>query len=172
MCDMPMGAIIKANVLYPRPFWRAQGHSGELLGCASELELVFDRSRGGDAPGVLVVFMAGERARAWSRRSPGERRRMVVRELTRYFGPAALNPSAYTEQDWTNESYIMGAYAGLMPPGLWTAAGSALREPVGALFWAGTESARTGFGYLEGALESAERVTEEVTACLTKHPPR
>lgn len=172
MRDMPMGSVIKANVLYPRPFWRAEGFSGEVLGVTGQLELVFDHSRSDGAPGVLVVFIAGARARAWAQRSGEERRRMVVRELTRYFGPEALNPLAYTEQDWTHAPYVAGAYAGLMRPGMWNTVGQALRRPLGPLFWAGTESATSGYGYLEGALQSAERVVEEVTAHLKTTQPQ
>jgi monoamine oxidase len=40
--------------------------------------------------------------------------------------------------------------------------GRLLREPVGRLHWAGTETATTSFGAMDGAVRSGERVSEEI----------
>jgi monoamine oxidase len=53
-----------------------------------------------------------------------------------------------------------------MGPGALVACAPALREPVGPIHWAGTETATEWNGYMEGALESAERVAGEVLARL------
>ncbi len=39
-------------------------------------------------------------------------------------------------------------------------------EPVGALHWGGTETANEHAGYIEGAIESGERVAREVLRSL------
>jgi hypothetical protein len=52
------------------------------------------------------------------------------------------------------------------PPGVLTELGDAIRDPIGRIHFAGTETARVWLGYMEGALESAERVTEEVSTRL------
>ena len=39
-------------------------------------------------------------------------------------------------------------------------------EPVGALHWGGTETANEHAGYVEGAIESGERVAREVLRSL------
>ena len=44
-----------------------------------------------------------------------------------------------------------------------TAFGPALREPIGPLHWAGTETATKWNGYIDGALQSGERAAREVT---------
>lgn len=49
-----------------------------------------------------------------------------------------------------------------MPPGTMTAVGEALREPVGRLHWAGTETATRWYGYMDGAVRSGERAACEV----------
>jgi monoamine oxidase len=46
------------------------------------------------------------------------------------------------------------------------AGGPALREPVGRIHWASTETAVEHTGYLEGALEAGERAAREVLARL------
>jgi monoamine oxidase len=43
-------------------------------------------------------------------------------------------------------------------------AGPALQAPTGRIHWAGTETASVFTGYMEGALESAERVFGELHA--------
>jgi monoamine oxidase len=46
------------------------------------------------------------------------------------------------------------------------ACGSAIREPVGRIHWAGTETATVNCGYIDGAVRSGERVAAEVLAAL------
>jgi len=72
---------------------------------------------------------------------------------------------------WGDDPYSRGAYAGYWSPGLWTAYGSALREPVGRIHWAGTETSARWNGKMEGALLSAQRVADEVLAELEGDRP-
>jgi monoamine oxidase len=51
-------------------------------------------------------------------------------------------------------------------PGALTALGPALREPVGPLHWAGTETATEWCGYLDGALSAGIRAADEVQRAL------
>jgi monoamine oxidase len=51
-----------------------------------------------------------------------------------------------------------------MPPGAMTHFGPVLREPVGRIHWAGTETASVWSGYMDGALTSGERAAAEVLA--------
>jgi monoamine oxidase len=51
-----------------------------------------------------------------------------------------------------------------MPPGLLSSTAAALRAPCGRLHVAGTETAIHHVGYLEGAIESGDRVAREVRA--------
>jgi monoamine oxidase len=70
------------------------------------------------------------------------------------------------ERDWSRDAYARGGYMGVCPPGLLSAHEHALTEPVGCVHWAGTETAATWPGYMEGALEAAERAAAEVCAAL------
>jgi len=49
-----------------------------------------------------------------------------------------------------------------MAAGTWVAYGRALREPVGRIHWAGTETATTWAGYLDGAIRSGEAAAAAV----------
>ena len=47
-------------------------------------------------------------------------------------------------------------------PGAWTDFGFTLREPVGRIHWAGTETAGTSHGAMDGAVRSGERAADEI----------
>ncbi|HBP18259.1 MAG TPA: hypothetical protein DEA08_10760, partial [Planctomycetes bacterium] len=64
--------------------------------------------------------------------------------------------------DWSREPWSRGCPVALLGPGALTGLEGALRAPEGRLHWAGTETAVEWTGYLEGALESAERAAREI----------
>lgn len=157
----PMGAVIKCFVQYERPFWRDAGLSGEAFS-DGPVGLVMDGTHPERAEGQLIVFIVGDHARHYSAH-PEERKRVVLAGLAELFGAPALTPLAFHDHDWTTEPYSRGCYAGIFGPGILSNSGPALREPVGAIHWAGTETAVEHESFMEGALESAERVAREVT---------
>lgn len=159
---IPMGSVIKYLAVYDRPFWRERGLSGEAFSDGGPTTTTFDASPADGSRGVLVTFSDGTAARYWGERPAAERQQEVLSELARFFGPQAQKPIAYAEKNWCAEPWVRGCYAGVMGPGVLTSWGHALRTPCGRIHWAGTETARDWMGYLEGALESAERVVDEV----------
>ena len=48
------------------------------------------------------------------------------------------------------------------PPGTLTRYGPLLREPFGRVHWAGTETATTSHGAIDGAVRSGERAAAEI----------
>ena len=68
------------------------------------------------------------------------------------------------EKSWADEEWARGGSAGVMPPGGWTGFGPELRKASGRIHWAGCETATEWMGYVEGALQSGERVTAEILA--------
>jgi monoamine oxidase len=163
---VPMGSVVKVHALYEEPFWRHDGLSGLAVGDHGPVEVVYDNSPDSGTPGVLVGFVEGQDARVWGRLSPGERRTAVLECLVRYFGEPAGRPRELLERSWAEEEYSGGCFAGYFPPGVWTSYGRALREPVGPLHWAGTETATVWNSYMDGAVRSGERAAAEVLAAL------
>lgn len=161
---MPLGTLTKCFALYRRPFWRESGCSGEAVSDSGPATLTFDCSPEDGRAGVLLGFVGGPDARAFSRLGPGERRRVVLGGFARLFGPAAAAPEDYLEASWADEPWSQGGPTSSFGAGGWTAYGPCLRAPVGRIHWAGTETATVWSGYMEGALESAERVVAEVLA--------
>lgn len=81
-----------------------------------------------------------------------------------FFGSdAALRECVwFVAKDWGAEPFSGGCYAALMPPGLATTHGGAIRAPHGGLHFASTELARCWPGYIEGAIESGYRAAAEI----------
>src|SRR5918912_632895 len=163
---IPMGSVIKCQAIYPRPFWRSDGLSGQALGDRDPVRITFDNSPPDGRPGVLLGFIEGEQARLWGRRPARERRAAVLRSFAAYFGDAALEPRAYVEKDWSEEAWTRGCYASYTAPGVLLDYGRALRKSVGRIHWAGTETATRWPGYMDGAVQSGERAAREALARL------
>ena len=138
---MPAGSVIKINVIYDEPFWRAEGLSGQVAGDRSPIKFTFDNSPPSGSPGVIVCFLEGAQARVFGRLDADERRRAVLASLAGYFGKRGGKPIDFVEQDWSAEEWTRGCYGAHMAPGVMTQFGPVLREPVGRIHWAGTETA-------------------------------
>jgi len=163
---MPMGAVIKCLAFYDEPFWRADGLTGEAISAIGPLTMMFDNSPADGSRGVLVGFLEGHHGRELTRVSQAERRRLVVGNFARVFGPRAAKPDHYVDKSWADEEWSRGCYVGYTPPGVLTAFGPALREPIGSIHWAGTETATVWNGYMDGAIESGERAAAEAVSSL------
>ncbi|WP_370591133.1 flavin monoamine oxidase family protein [Saccharopolyspora montiporae] len=159
---MPMGSVIKMHVAYPTPFWRHRGLSGAAMSTDRALGLVFDQTLQNESVGVLVGLIEGEHAVQYSELSVDERREAVIEDLVYYFGADAASPIEYVDYDWTRDEWAEGGYGAHMPPGVVTGYGDTIREPVGRIHWAGTETATEHIGYFEGALQSGVRAAREV----------
>ncbi len=165
--DIPMGSVIKVVATYSKPFWREAGFSGEAVSDVGPLRLCFDDSGPDGHHPALVGFFLGDSARAWTGRPAEERQRVALEGFARFFGPAALKPTAIADLDWVAEPFSAGCYVGLPRPGVLSSIGDALRQPFGRVHWAGTETATEGCGYLDGAVQSGERAATELAARLS-----
>jgi monoamine oxidase len=163
---MPQGSAIKYEAVYPKPFWRSAGLNGYSNSDRPPVRFTYDNSPPSGKPGVLLGFVVGADARALGQLSAARRRAQVLAAFERLFGAAAGRPREFIEQNWSNEPWTRGCYAGYMPPGVWSDFGSALRAPVGRIHWAGTETSEVFTGYMDGAVRSGERAAAEVAKHL------
>ncbi|MBN2624564.1 MAG: flavin monoamine oxidase family protein [Acidimicrobiales bacterium] len=162
----PQGSVIKFHVLYDTPWWREAGLSGITLCPDEPIGVTFDGTPPAGTPGILTGFFEGPAAVAAGRRSPDDRRATVVDVLARTLGERARDVLDYVDRDWSAEPFTRGCYGAHLPPGAWTVYGPALRAPVGRIHWAGTETAERWTGYIDGAIDSGQRVAAEVLAAL------
>ncbi len=163
---LPAGSVIKLHAVYDEPFWRADGLTGQAASDVGPVKVTFDNSPPEGRPGVLTGFMEANDGRVWARRTEAERRDVALACFARYFGPRALDPVEYLERDWMAEEFSRGCYGAHFTPGVWTAYGPALREPVGRIHWAGAECSPVWNGYMEGAVRSGESAAGDVLALL------
>lgn len=171
---MPMGSVIKVMCVYDTPFWRDDGLAGQATSDTGPVKITFDNSPPDGSAGVLLGFFEGQAAREWGHRTAQERRQATLDSFARYFGDRARDVRAYLEKDWDADPWARGGYVGITPPGVLLDYGSALREPVDRIHWAGTETATRWNGYMDGAVRSGERAATEVLAVLdtpTAPPP-
>ena len=162
---LPRLPLVKAAMLYERPFWRADGLNGAMQSDRSPIQLVFDNSPKDGSLGVLSCFLSVvECPHLADRRA---REAGLKEELERYFGPKALDATGYVEKDWAADPWSTGCITPLTP-GVLTSGGEHLRKPSGRIFWAGTESAKRWCGYMDGAISAGARAAEEVHVSLLK----
>ncbi|AVT32948.1 monooxygenase [Plantactinospora sp. BC1] len=158
-----LGALSKAFVAYNRPFWRDGSLSGTAMSDDETVFLTFDVSPHADGPGILMVFCDARGFDAYDRR---ERCRRVVNHLIHLYGEPARDTIDYTDFSWGNDTFAPGGPNPAVAPKAWTTFGHLLREPVGLVHWAGTETADDTSGSMNGAILSGQRAATEVATRL------
>ena len=160
--QMPAGTEVKTVAVYEEPFWRDDGISGASVATDDTIEITLDTTQPGHAHGVIGTYAAGPRARALWAMGERERRSVLLSMLVTRLGPRAATPLEVLEVNWAEERWTRGCSMAHFPTGVLTQYGRRLREPVGRLHWAGTETATVSWGAMDGAVRSGERVAEEV----------
>lgn len=163
---MPQGTLMKFEAIYDRPFWRDRGLNGQAVSEVGPIKATFDTSPADGSRGIMMGFIGGREARVWEQRSPAERRAAALQNLADYFGAEALNPREVVEINWSAEPWNRGCPVAVLGPGTLVDFGAALREPVGRIHWAGTETSTYWNGYMDGAVRSGVRAASEVLALL------
>lgn len=158
----PMTATIKVFVEYAEPFWRARGYSGEIVSTDGVFSVMFDNVSYNGKTNTLLGFIVGDRARGWYLQPEEVRKQRVMETIVRYFGSEGRNILRYAEADWTKEEFSGGAPIGTFTTNTLSTFGPWLREPVGNIYFAGTETARESTGFIEGAIEAGDRAAQEI----------
>ncbi|WP_305728735.1 flavin monoamine oxidase family protein [Nocardioides luteus] len=159
-----MGALMKCDAVYEKPFWREKGLNGFGISDVAPVRVAFDNCPADGSPGVLLAFVGGATWADWGNRPFEERRRGVLEGFARLFGPEALEPIDYTEHDWTHERWSYGGPVANPGLGATYRFGDQIRTPFGRVHWAGTETSTYWSGYMDGAVRAGERAAAEVTA--------
>ncbi|MFJ3175973.1 flavin monoamine oxidase family protein [Streptomyces roseus] len=160
-----MGVLSKAFVAYEKPFWRAEGCSGEAVTDTGTVFITFDVSPGPGGPGVLMAFCD---PRVFDGFGPETRRDLVVQQLVDLYGPQARTPIDYLDHCWGSESFAPGGPHPVAGPHTTVSYGKALTEPHGRIHWAGTETAGEWAGTMNGAVLTGQRTAENIAALLSR----
>jgi monoamine oxidase len=170
----PLGSVMKVIAIYDKPFWRDAGWTGQVVSDTGPAQVTFDNTPPEGSPGALMAFVEASTSRQLNDVSPDELKAKVLDNFATYYGDAARNPTAFIEKRWDNDVWHRGCPVCVPGPGVLLDFGKAIRTPVGRIHWAGTETATYWNGYMDGAVRSGERASEEVAKLLgaTPKPPK
>jgi len=164
----PQGLVIKVQMIYSEPYWRADGLNGATL----DYKAVVGETADSGVPaqyskqGIMTGFIYSGEARKVAPLPAAERKKKVLDEMAQRFGPKALNPVDYHEMNWSTQQWTRGCFTGFLTPGATTLFRSAVRDSVGPLHWAGTENSTVWPSFIDGAIRSGERAVAEIKARL------
>ena len=184
---MPMGSICKTMTYYETPFWREEGLTGQVIsdlsGTSGPIDVIYDNSPLPTAdmpnpPGILIGFISADAMRELDdltdevdaeRNGNGDFYQQVrercINSLVQYFGEAAGENAVvdFAFNRWDDEVWSRGGPTGFTPPGVimsfWE---KHLRNPIGNIYWAGTETSDYWAGYMEGAVRAGTRAANEI----------
>ena len=158
------GNLVKAEAVYPKPFWRDAGLSGQGVADVGPIGVIFDNSPPDASLGVMFGFVGGSAYRAWAPLPAAQRRTTVLDQLASFVGDQARSPVEYVEHDWTQEHWSRGCPVAHLGPGVLSKYGTWLRRPVGRVHFAGTETSDYWMGYMDGAVRAGQRAARDVIA--------
>jgi len=160
------GTLTKVAAVYDRPFWRAAGLNGQAIDTGGPVSATFDDSpptaSASRGPGIIFGFVGGDYARSYAAMSAGARKAAVLGQYAKFFGSDALKATSFFETFWSADEWSRGCPVGIPATGALLAYGPWLRQPIGRIHWAGTETSDYWNGYMDGAVRSGERSAREV----------
>lgn len=162
LAGMHMGHLIKSEAVYPTPFWRTEGLSGQGVSDEGIASVPFDNSPPDGSVGVLFAFTGGRAADRLAQLPATERRRVVLGRFSQYVGDMALSPTQFFEHDWRSARWTRGCPTAIPRPGILSRYGDTLRGPIGPVHFAGTETSDYWQGYMDGAVRAGERAAQEI----------
>lgn len=156
-----MAGQAKFCALYDEPFWRQAGLSGQAFSERGPASEIHDGSNHRQGPYGLIGFVGLPPA---VRGEPEWLEEAIIAQLSDIFGDRAAGPEAFFYQDWAREPFTATSFDQRpmhAHPHYHVPAGKVSIWD-GTLYFAGTETAIDHGGYLEGALNAAERAVHGV----------
>ena len=151
-----MSRALKICWEFDHAWWHDLGWGGSMM-CDGPLQQTWDGSIG-EAP-ILTAYICGEESTRWL--ALGDPVRAGMYELSVLFPEASKHFVRGWAHNWLTDPYSPGAFSHLAP-GYVLEHMEHISPPEGRIHFAGEHTALWS-GFIEGALESAERVVEEFT---------
>lgn len=158
--EISYGAVTKVLIEYRKKFWKDIGWNGRLYtdepivmtwGATNHIE---------HEHGIITAYTGGKPGAELSKLSDSERTKTAISVIEKAFpGSADLVQNTAT-MAWINEPFTRSSYMALAPNQV-TEHWQTLFTPAGRLYFAG-EHATPIQGYMEGAVESGQRVAREI----------
>jgi monoamine oxidase len=162
----PMGCICKTFMYYETAFWRDLDYNGMIV-CDEGMVCVTydDTNEDGTNPCIMGFVLANQ---ALLHLNSEERQATICKRYQNCFkSDKALAPTRYKEKMWGEEQWVGGCYVGAVGPNVLTQYKRAHCDVYASIVHvAGTEAAHRMIGYMDGAIESGERVARNVLVDL------
>lgn len=158
----PMARMAKVVMRFENAFWKNQGLSGVVMDSEQLGILMFPGTKPTDTAKTLIGFIGGEYRDAWAGNDSAGRQQAIRALLTSAFDCEPPEFVYYNETDWTHQPWAQGGPVTFFPPGVMTATGSALRDSIGQIHFAGTEASTMWSGYLEGGVRAGLAAAESL----------
>lgn len=163
-----MAGQAKILAVYDEPHWRNAGLSGDAMSQSGPMVEIHDASPMEGGPYALFGFVGYQAA--WRAAQTQDMMDQAVAQLTAIFGPKMSHPRDLVVQDWAWVPEI-ARLQDHIPSGHHPTYGlpSKLKSYAAqGVHFCSTEAARGFGGFLEGALEAAEQVAENVVPSLDR----
>ena len=155
VADLGYGTVTKTAVQFSERQWPAGYATTE--GVSQRIyEPTVDQP---GSAGVLMSYAGGDGGRNLARQSESDRINAIQSDMRRVHGITVDSTGGFSRA-WSAQPRYGGSYA-VYRPGQITAFWEVLRRPHGRIWLAG-EHVATWTGYLEGAVESGERVASKI----------
>ncbi|KAH7304793.1 amine oxidase [Stachybotrys elegans] len=159
---MRMGAVGKGIAVYDTPFWTEEGLTGQVLSDAGQGRVTYDLSSPQGEYGAIMAFMNADEMRDYIDKTDEEITEAIETNFVSYFGERARNATEWSVFVWNREEYSLGGPTAVAGPGIYSQYGAALKQAVGNIHFAGTESSDYWVGYMDGAIRAGYRAAAEV----------
>ncbi|XP_046382555.1 amine oxidase [flavin-containing] B-like [Ischnura elegans] len=116
---------------------------------------------------ALTGILTSNVCQYWSKKEAPERKMAILTGLSQIFGPQSLYPLDFAEKFWTGEPYIGSSSMHL------AAVGTMEDYPILAechgrrVYFAGSETANSWPGYMNGAVQAGQRAAWEIMYALS-----
>ncbi|VUC33713.1 unnamed protein product [Clonostachys rosea] len=171
------GYYNKAILLFKTPFWVEKGFCGLVQSFVGPASVIRDTSSPADGKHAFTCFMVGAPGAEWGALPEEQRKEQLLAQIGALYGDRARVDADFVEMqcfDWAQDRWTGGGCpCASLPPGVLDSLSSgSLRQPLGNLHFAGTETAAEWKGYMEGAVRSGERAAQEVIQDFAKYSYR
>ena len=156
------GNVIKTILVFPKPWWRESGLTGRSISSYGQFNATMDSSPEDGSLGVLTLFSSSLSGILLGKtESESERVALALTWLEGFNSGPIPEPLLAKSVNWNAEPFSQGGYSSIRTLGS--------KMPIAELFesrdglhFAGTESATEWRSFMEGALQSSERVVEHI----------
>lgn len=165
--SLTMPAYSKIVFVFSRDWWRPT-FSGAVLFLKGPIQFIRETSVSTKECWTLTCFATGEKGVAWGSQSKSMRQRSAWQALTSAFVGLIDDipqPVSVHEMLWERQEYLWGAPSASWPPGMLSKGlQKDLKAPHDNVHFAGSETASTFKGFMEGGLQAAHRAVEEIVS--------